>query len=44
MFVREWALSYWDEGQSVSLKDELPALKALIASQEQEADVNEYGY
>ncbi|THH00053.1 hypothetical protein EW026_g2423 [Hermanssonia centrifuga] len=44
VFVREWALSYWDEGQSVSLKDELPALKALIASQEQEADVNEYGY
>ena len=30
MYVREWALSQWEEKTQVSLAEELPQLKALI--------------
>ncbi|KAI0701965.1 cyclin-like protein, partial [Cytidiella melzeri] len=30
VFVQEWALSQWPENTQVSLKDELPGLKAMI--------------
>ncbi|KAF7792064.1 hypothetical protein EIP86_003092 [Pleurotus ostreatoroseus] len=30
IFCREWALSHWTEGRTVSLADELPGLKELI--------------
>lgn len=30
VFVRDWALERWEEGQQVSLRDELPKLKTII--------------
>ena len=30
VYVREWALSHWEERTQVSLADELPSLKMII--------------
>jgi G2/mitotic-specific cyclin 2 len=36
--VQEWALSQWEENSQISLKDDLPRLKALIrAARERES-------
>ena len=38
ILVREWALGQWEEGQQVSLAEELPAIHAMNrAEREQQA-------
>ncbi|KAI0340363.1 hypothetical protein BDW22DRAFT_1408612 [Trametopsis cervina] len=42
VFVREWALSYWDENEQVALKEELPRMKAMIYAVQEEEQGQEY--
>lgn len=38
IWVREWALERWEENMQVSLKDDLPKLKALCRADHQHLD------